>query len=288
MQIMVGKLSGFCNGVKYTIEKANEVIKKYHNVYCLGEIVHNESVIKDLESKGMITINQIDKCPQNSKVIIRAHGEIKETYDKAKEKNIDLIDLTCGKIKVIKSKIIQKNKDHFIIIIGKKNHPEALGLKSFAGNYSYIVEDEDDIKQLKNIIKESKLKKLFIISQTTFNSIKFEYLVNKISDEYNLFIEVDKTICNATSSRQKETEDLSKKVDYMIIIGGKKSSNTKELETISKENCKNTYLIQDYKELKDIEIKSDSKVGIMAGASTPDNLVDEVILYLKRGSHERT
>ena len=265
MQIIVGKLSGFCNGVKYTIEKANEVIKKYHNVYCLGEIVHNESVIKDLESKGMITINQIDKCPQNSKVIIRAHGEIKETYDKAKEKNIDLIDLTCGKIKVIKSKIIQKNKDHFIIIIGKKNHPEALGLKSFAGNYSYIVEDDDDIN----------------------NSIKFEYLVNKISDEYNLFIEVDKTICNATSSRQKETEDLSKKVDYMIIIGGKKSSNTKELETISKENCKNTYLIQDYKELKDIEIKSDSKVGIMAGASTPDNLVDEVILYLKRGSHQQ-
>ena len=131
MEIIIGKTSGFCNGVKYTVSKANEMIDKNKELFCLGQIVHNERVIKQLESKGMKTIDSIETCPNNSKLIIRAHGELKETYDIAEKKNIELIDLTCGKIKIIRKKINDKSTDHFIIIVGKKNHPETLGVQSF-------------------------------------------------------------------------------------------------------------------------------------------------------------
>ena len=125
MKIVIGKTSGFCNGVENTIKRAEDALSK-EKIYCLGEIVHNERVINDLENKGMITISNIDDAPNNSKVIIRAHGELKETYDKAKEKNIEVIDLTCGKIKAIRVKISKKVEEHYIIIVGKKNHPESL------------------------------------------------------------------------------------------------------------------------------------------------------------------
>lgn len=280
MKIIVGKHSGFCNGVKYTIDEANKELDDYKKVYCLGQIVHNERVINDLEKKGMITIKSIEDCPVNSKLIIRAHGEIKETYDKAKDKNIDLIDLTCGKIKVIRKKISQKITDHFIIIVGKKNHPESLGVKSFSGKNSFIVEDENDLKELYKAIINSKLKKVYIVSQTTFNSDKFDYIVDQIKNNIKKEIDVDKTICTATSNRQQETEELSKKVDMILIVGGKNSSNTKELEVISTKNCGKVFLIQDVSDLENIKIDKKSTIGIMAGASTPDIVVEEIIDYL--------
>lgn len=281
MEIIIGKTSGFCNGVKYTVEKANEIIDNCKEIYCLGQIVHNERVIEDLESKGMKTIKNIDECPNNSRVIIRAHGEQKEIYDVAKKKQIELIDLTCGKIKVIRNKIEKKSKDHFIIIIGKKNHPETMGVRSFSGKNSYIIEDKEDINLCLKEAENSKLKKIYIVSQTTFNSEKFDNLVNEIRSKTKNELIIDKTICNATSNRQKETENISKKVNVMIIVGGKNSSNTKELEVISTKNCGKVYLIQDYRDLKTIEISNNSKIGIMAGASTPKIVVDEIIKYLE-------
>ena len=281
MEIIVGKTSGFCNGVKFTINKANEMIKKHKKLYCLGQIVHNENVIKDLENKGMITINNIDECPNNSKLIIRAHGERKEIYEISKKRNIELIDLTCGKIKVIRKKIREKNSNHFIVIIGKKNHPEIIGVQSFSGNNSFVVEKESDIDDCVKSIEKTKLNKVYIISQTTFNSNEFDNLTNILTTKLNKEIIIDKTICPATSNRQKETDELSKKVDVMIIVGGKNSSNTKELEIISTKNCGKVYLIQDYSDLKKIKIDSKSKVGIMAGASTPDIVVEEIIKYLE-------
>ena len=281
MEIIVGKTSGFCNGVRYTVEKANEEIDNNNEIYCLGQIVHNERVIECLESKGMKTVKSIEECPNNSKVIIRAHGELKETYDKAINKNIELIDLTCGKIKVIRNKINKKSEDHFIIIIGKKNHPETMGVQSFSGKNSYIVEDEEDINKCLKVVEKSKLKNIYIVSQTTFNSEKFDKLVDSIRNKTKKELLVDKTICNATSNRQEETDKLSKQVDLMIIVGGKNSSNTKELEVISTKNCGKVYLIQDYNDLKEIKIKKESKIGIMAGASTPEIVVNEIIKYLE-------
>ena len=278
MKIIIGKKSGFCNGVKYTIDQATKTINENENIYCLGQIVHNERVIMDLEKNGMKTIDDIEKCPNNSKLIIRAHGEKKEIFERAKEKNIEVIDLTCKRIKDIIDKIIQKKDDCFIIIMGKKNHPESLGVKSFSGNNSYIIESEDDINECIEMINKSKLNKVYIVSQTTYNSEKFDNIVNKLKIDKEII--VDKTICNATSNRQNETADLSKKVDIMIIVGGKNSSNTKELENVSKKYCKKVYLVQSYEDLKDKNIESNNTIGIMAGASTPNIVVEEIVKYL--------
>ena len=280
MNIVIGKTSGFCNGVENTIKRAEDALSK-EKIYCLGEIVHNERVINDLENKGMITISNIDDAPNNSKVIIRAHGELKETYDKAKEKNIEVIDLTCGKIKAIRVKISKKVEEHFIIIVGKKNHPESLGVLSFSGINSSIIEDKEDIKDVITNFSKTNLNKIYIVSQTTFNSDKFDELVSIIKESTNKEVEVDKTICDATSKRQNETRELSKTVDTMIIVGGKKSSNTKELEIIAKEHCNNVILIQDKDDLKDNEIVGEN-IGIMAGASTPTIVVEEIISEIKK------
>lgn len=280
MNIVIGKTSGFCNGVENTIKRAEDALSK-EKIYCLGEIVHNERVINDLENKGMITISNIDDAPNNSKVIIRAHGELKETYDKAKEKNIEVIDLTCGKIKAIRIKISKKVEEHYIIIVGKKNHPESLGVLSFSGNNSSIIEDKEDIKDVITNFSKTNLNKIYIVSQTTFNSDKFDELVSIIKESTNKEVEVDKTICDATSKRQNETRELSKTVDTMIIVGGKKSSNTKELEIIAKEHCNNVILIQDKDDLKDNKIVGEN-IGIMAGASTPTIVVEEIISEIKK------
>ncbi len=281
MKIIVGKHSGFCNGVKYTVEEANKAVEQNKKIFCLGEIVHNERVISELEEKGMKTIHSLEEAENNSKLIIRAHGELKETYERAKKKNIELLDLTCGKIKAIRKIIEKKKEEYFIIIIGKKNHPETLGVQSFSGPFSYIVECDSDLEECKEAYQESQKKKAYIVSQTTFNSDKFDSLVNKIKKTLSGELVVDKTICNATSDRQEETRELSKKVDCMIIVGGKKSSNTKELEVISKENCKKVYLVQEVDDLKKEQIEKDITIGIMAGASTPEVIVDEIIKYLE-------
>lgn len=279
MEIILGKTSGFCNGVNNTVKIANEKVEQ-EKLYCLGEIVHNERVIKSLEDKGMITVDTLDKVPENSKVIIRAHGEIKETYEEAKRKNIEIIDLTCGKIKAIRMKISKKLDNHFIVIIGKKNHPESKGLLSFSGNNSIIIENEEDIELLKETVKKIDLDKIYVVSQTTYNSEKFDKMISLIKENIEKEIVVDKTICDATSKRQEETRKISSEVDMMLIIGGKKSSNTKELEIVAKEKCNNVVLIQESKDLDDVEINCDI-IGIMAGASTPKDVIDEIINKLK-------
>ena len=280
MNVIIGKTSGFCNGVSYTVKTAEEAIKN-EKIYCLGEIVHNERVINDLETNGMITIKNIDEAPNNSKVIIRAHGELKETYDKASQKNIAILDLTCGKIKAIRVKISKRVDDHFIVIIGKKEHPESLGVLSFSGNNSLIIEDFEDIDKNIEIINGSSMNKIYIVSQTTFNADKYDKLVDYLKSLTEKDIIIDKTICDATSKRQNETKELSKKVNTMIIVGGKKSSNTKELELIAKEYCNNVLLVQNKDDIQTENIIGEN-IGIMAGASTPNVVVDEIVDKLNR------
>lgn len=282
MEIICGKLNGFCAGVNYTIKKATELLENTNEtIYCLGEIIHNERVIEELENKGMITINDINEAPNNSKVIFRAHGEAKEIYEIANSKNIKIFDLTCGKIKIIRNKIEKNKDDSFIIIIGKKNHPETIGNISFTKPFGSIIETIDDINSVYEEFKLSNLKKVYIIAQTTFSSKKYDEYVNIIKDTFkDTKIIIDKTICDATENRQTEANELSKTVDKMIIIGGKHSSNTKELAKITEKNCE-TYLIQTIEDLKDCEFNETDKIGVISGASTPLNAINEIIDYLR-------
>ena len=282
MEIICGKLNGFCAGVNYTIKKATELLENTNEtIYCLGEIIHNERVIEELENKGMITINDINEAPNNSKVIFRAHGEAKEIYEIANSKNIKIFDLTCGKIKIIRNKIEKNKDDSFIIIIGKKNHPETIGNISFTKPFGSIIETIDYINSVYDDFKLSNLKKVYIIAQTTFSSKKYDEYVNIIQNTFkDTKIIIDKTICDATENRQTEANELSKTVDKMIIIGGKHSSNTKELAKITEKNCE-TYLIQTIEDLKDCEFNETDKIGVISGASTPLEAINEIIDYLR-------
>ena len=281
MEIVIGKTAGFCAGVNYAVKMAEENIKN-EKIYCLGELVHNGQVINKLEKKGMITVDDIEKVPNNSKVIFRAHGEQEIIYKKAKEKGLEIIDLTCGRVKLIHDKV-QKEKDKsFIIIVGKAKHPEVIGIKGFAGENSYIIENEDDILDAYMKYEKNKTGRVFVVSQTTFSSEKFDKLRKEIETNFiEADVIVDKTICDATEKRQKETREIAKDFHTMIIIGGKNSSNTRELVNVAKEECENVYSIETAEELKKIDFSNIDKVGIMAGASTPKESITEIEEFLK-------
>lgn len=278
MNIIIGKNSGFCAGVKNSVTKAEEELSKTNStIHCLGELIHNKQVVKSLEDKGLKTINSIDEA--SNKAIIRAHGVSKEVYDIAKQRNIELVDLTCPKVLRIHKQVQAFAKDnYFIFLFGVKNHPETIGTFSFCGDNSFLIESISDIDNAINAFRNSNLNNLLIISQTTFSLKLFEEMCsiisNSLGDYYSIYIE--KSICNATATRQIETKELSKSVDLMIIIGGKNSSNTKKLYDIAVENCKHAIHIETKDDLNLDFIKKFENIGIMAGASTPEYIVNDV------------
>ena len=282
MEVIVGKYAGFCGGVKSAIQKTEESLENNEIVYCLGEVVHNRQVIESLEVKGLKIVTSIDEVPNNAKMIIRAHGEPENTYKIAQNKNIEIIDTTCGNVKIIHNKVKKASEDSFVIVIGEQNHPEVLGTIGFAGENSYIIQEEDDILDCYIEYEKTNLGKVYVVSQTTFNSKKFDELEKEI---YTNFIEadvvVDKTICNATEIRQNECEKMAKEVDAMVVIGGTNSANTKKLVDISQANCEKVYWIQTVDDIKNEEFNSNQVVGIIAGASTPNSIIEEVKEFLE-------
>ena len=209
----------------------------------------------------------------------------KEVCEKAKELKLEVIDLTCPNVLKIHNIVKEySSKGYYIFIIGQKDHAETIGTVSHCKQNSTIIESEKDINQAIKEFKETNLKKLLIVSQTTFSVEKFEAIVKNIEESINKDIElkVKNTICNATSVRQKETQEIAKQVDLMIIIGGKHSSNTNKLYQIAKKECNKCLLIETAEELdKDYIIKSE-KIGIMAGASTPKESIESTVEKIKK------
>ena len=220
MEIVLGKTAGFCYGVKNAVTNAEEKLKIYKKIYCLGELVHNGEVIKKLENLGLKVVEKIEDS--DNRIIIRAHGIAKEIYNKAKKMNIELLDYTCPKVLKIHEIAEEYAKmGYYIFLFGGQNHPESVGTISFCGDNSYLIETKEQIDDAIFNFNKSKMKKLLIIVQTTFSMEKFteftEIVKEKISDDTE--IEIKNTICNATKIRQEETEKISKMVDCMIIIG---------------------------------------------------------------------
>lgn len=279
MKVFIGKTAGFCNGVRLAIEKAKKSMPEKDKIYCLGEIVHNRQVVESLEDNGMITVQSIEDVPDGEDVIFRAHGETKKIYERAKEKTLNVIDTTCGKVKAIHVKVEREKENSFIIIVGKKSHPETIGTQGFAGENSFVIETEDDILDAYMEYEKTNLGRVYVISQTTFSSKLFDEIASQIETNFaEADVIIDKTICDATELRQAETREMSKKYHYMFIIGGKNSSNTKELVKIAQENCQNVYIIETIEDIKNINFDASKSAGIMAGASTPQ----ESILPVKR------
>ena len=276
MEVILAKKAGFCFGVQRAIDMVyDEASEQRKNIYTYGPIIHNEEVVSDLESKGVKAINFDENELKNLSdctVVIRSHGVAKNIYDDLESKNVSVVDATCPFVKKI-HEIVQKESDEgkTIIIVGSEYHPEVQGIKGWVKGDAFIVDEEADAKGL-DIDKETPV---CIVSQTTYNPEKFAKLV-EIIREKGYDSNVVNTICNATNERQKEAKEIAKKVDAMIVIGGKNSSNTQKLYEICKNECENTFYIQTAKDLDFDEIRKYKKVGITAGASTPKNIIEEV------------
>lgn len=274
MEIIVGKTSGFCFGVKRAVDGVSEDAKKYKRLKCLGDIVHNEVVVNDLKDKGVCVINSLDEVDDGETLAIRAHGVPKNVYEEAQKRKVELRDYTCPKVDVIHKKIEQADRDGYqVIIIGKKTHPETVGSKGFSTK-AIVIENKDEIEALPDF------KKVYVIVQTTFSKAKYLEMEELLKNKYSNII-CDNTICQSTKTRQDECRELAKKVDFMIVIGGKESSNTQKLYEIAKEENDNSIIIQDENDKKIEESAKYDIIGIMSGASTPDISIQKVIEKLK-------
>ena len=267
MEIIVVKNAGICLVAQKAIDRMLEEAKK-DSVYCIGEIVHNRNVVESLEKVGINFIKKVEES--KGTIIIGAHGVSKDIYESIKKTNKEVIDLTCPKVMNVK-KIAEEyfEKGYFIIIFGKPNHSEVLGIKSIAKNECVNIANKDQVSETLNRIKDKN--RILIISQTTFSSAKFDEIVEEIKKQLKMdvILEVKKTVCSTTEIRQKETKEIAKKVNAMIIVGDKESSNTNELYSIACKYCDNTQFVLNAEELDFSLIKKDDKIGIMAGASTP-------------------
>ena len=282
MEVVIAKTAGFCFGVKNAVLETEKKLKEHSVIYCLGELVHNSRVISELNNKGLKIIEKIEEAPENSIVVIRAHGEPKVTYKKAQEKNIEIIDLTCPKVSNIHKTIEEyTSKKYFTIIIGERTHPETIGHIGYAENVG-VASNQEELIEVINCIEKNCISDILIIAQTTFSISKFNdfiiVLQNVLVDKN---IVIKNTICSATKERQEEAEKLSKQVDVVIIVGGKNSSNTKKLYDISIKNNNNCRLVENVAELDIQDIKQFNKIGILAGASTPNNSIQEIVNILR-------
>ena len=272
-QVTLAKSAGFCFGVKRAVNKVYEEAKK-GRVYTYGPIIHNEEVVKDLENKGVKVINSLEEfqnIPEGT-VVIRSHGVAKEVYDFLKKQDLKIVDATCPFVLKIHRIVEEQSKaGRQVLIVGDAAHPEVQGIRGWGDSGTKVIENEQDFLDLQ--LPEGS--RLCIVAQTTFNYNKFQDLVEKISKtRYDIL--VLNTICNATQERQVEAKKIASSVDVMLVIGGKHSSNTQKLYEICQKECRNTYYLQTLGDLNPECIGSVSSVGITAGASTPNNIIEEV------------
>ena len=280
MEVKVAKTAGFCFGVKRAVEKAYEVAEQRQGeVYTYGPIIHNEEVVADLANKGvqvLETENELRKLEKGT-VIIRSHGVPKYIYELLKEKHLDYVDVTCPFVLKIHRIVEEESKKgRHIVIVGNAEHPEVAGIKGWCRGDCTVLKTKEEARNF----LEKGYEKVCVVSQTTFNYNNFQEIVEILSEKRYDRLVINK-ICNATQDRQSEAEEIAKQVDTMIVVGGKHSSNTQKLYEICKSECENTYYIQTLADLDSDSFRSVQCVGITAGASTPNKIIEEVSKHVR-------
>ena len=279
MEVILAESAGFCFGVKRAVEKVYEQAAIGKKIYTFGPIIHNEEVVKDLENKGVTVIEteEVLTLLTEGTVVIRSHGVSKHICDLIAQSGLECVDATCPFVKRIHN-IVEKESaaGKKIIIIGNAGHPEVEGIMGWSHTPASVIESAEEAENF-NCKKDEML---CIVSQTTFNYNKFKDLV-EIFQKKGYNVNVVNTICNATEERQTQAREIAARVDAMIVIGGKHSSNTRKLYEICKEKCANTYFIQTLDDLHLELPETAALVGITAGASTPNNIIEEVQNYVR-------
>lgn len=283
MKINIAKSSGFCFGVKRALKIAREAAGKKNKVYMLGDIVHNERVVKEITVLGIKKIKGLGKG-KGKILLIRAHGAPAKVFETARKAGYKVIDATCPKVTEI-HKIAGEleNKGYTIIIVGDKNHDEVQGIIGQLNSKTIIIEKLKDVSA-KNL---KKVKKAAIVVQSTQNLDKTLAIVKALKKHIKN-LKFFNTICQPTRNKQKEVKNLPSKNDLMIIIGSRSSANTKRLYEISRSLNKKSYWIQSQKDIKACWFKGILSLGIIAGASTPEATTNEIVSRIKKITSDKT
>ena len=280
MLVIKGKNNGFCFGVKRAIKNAFSLTGERR--FVLGEIIHNEEVNEKLKKSGVEVVNSPsdERLKSGDTVLIRTHGEPKKTFEILKEKGVNVIDCTCPFVKEIHSIVEKRHNDGYAIaIIGNRNHPEIIGINGWCDNSAYICENERDLEHV-------SAEKLCIVVQTTFSEEKFDDIIKKFDRNKVKTVDIFKTICYTTTERQKEADIISKSCDAVLVLGGENSNNTNKLFEICRSNCANVFRIISPKDFNYDKIKNFNKVGVVLGASTPEEQFQEVMSYMANVTEE--
>ncbi len=276
-EIIRAEHSGFCFGVKQAIEKTEEQIKKYKlhdggntRIYTCGQLIHNQSVTDSLATRGVGIIETPGEAQEGDTVIVRSHGEGKSFFEEAQQRGLKVVDATCPFVNRIHQLVSEADRQgKSVVIVGDRSHPEVAGINGWCENKATIVNSREEAAEI-------EAEHIFLVCQTTIKKELLDEIV-EVFEEKNIDAEINNTICSATRDRQEACAELAAKSDAMVIIGGRNSSNTRKLYEISKKLCKNSYFIENIRDLPLKQLRKCNKIGIAAGASTPECVIKEVI-----------
>ena len=283
--IILAKTAGFCFGVDRAVNLVYDLVNEGKKVCTLGPIIHNAQLVADLESKGVKIIDDISEAPNGYTVVVRTHGVEKNVLDELEKKDIEFVNATCPFVTKIHNIVKKQDEETVVLIAGDKNHPEVLGIKSYCKGASFVFKNE---KELEKIIQNNEIVQkgnVICVAQTTF-SLNEQKKCKKIFKKLCTNCKIFDTICNATSDRQNEAEELSKKSDAMIVVGGRHSSNTCKLRDTGEVNCP-TFLIETADELSSLDLSTYNVIGVTAGASTPSVIIKEVLKSMSEEIKEK-
>jgi 4-hydroxy-3-methylbut-2-enyl diphosphate reductase len=281
-QVLLANPRGFCAGVDRAIDIVKQALKRHGApIYIRHEVVHNRYVVEDLKSKGAIFVESLREVPEGSIVIFSAHGVAKTAWKKADDRNLTVYDATCPLVTKVHKEVIRKqNQNTQVVLIGHSGHPEVKGTlgQSIKGKEVLLVEDEKDIAKID--LKDGQ--KISYTTQTTLSVDDTQQIVTELKKH---FPDIDSPkkddICYATQNRQDAVKQIINQAEVLIVLGSKNSSNSNRLKEIAEKNHVDAYLIDHYSELKGEWLENKETIGVTAGASAPEILVQEVIEYLK-------
>lgn len=286
-KIELAKTAGFCFGVDRAVSTLYKMVEEKKKVCTLGPIIHNPSVIGDLQKRGVGIIEHPDEAPEGTTVVIRTHGVEKFVLDELKKRGTDYIDLTCPFVKKIQS-IVERHcgENRLLLIAGDENHPEVRGFRSHWSGESFVYKNEAELRLLLSNHPEITESEVYVVAQTTFSVKEWEKtskILKKLCTNGFFF----DTICSATNDRQEEAFELSLRNDAMVVVGGRSSSNTAKLKAVCEKNCP-TFLVETAKELYGFDFSRFRSVGVTAGASTPAGIIKEVLSTMSEILNEQT
>jgi len=280
MKISIAKDSGYCFGVRDAVNMAYDAAEKHGDVYMLGDIVHNENVIKDLKKAGSKVVDTLDKVPKDKPILFRAHGTVNTLWEDGKKKDMNIIDATCPLVHEIHNEVKKLSKDNRqIIVIGDHGHDEVIAIADQVPG-TIVVSSPNEARKLK------KFKKAGIVSQSTQMIENVQEIINILMTKV-FDLHFVNTICYPTKRNHEQIKDLANSSDLMIIIGSFTSANSKRLTELAKQRNKNTYQVTCASDLKKEWFEAVDAVGISAGASTPDYLIDGVANKIKEFEKKR-